>query len=39
MKKVNKLLTYGVTKDSLIMTYIKFVIMLIELKIVLSQEL
>jgi len=39
MKKVNKLLTYGVTLDTLIMAYIKLVIMLMELKEVLSQEL
>jgi hypothetical protein len=38
-KKVNKLLIYAVRLDSLIVAYIQFVIMLTELKEVLSQEL
>jgi hypothetical protein len=38
-KKVNELLTYAVMLDSLIVVYIQFVILLIELKKVLSQEL
>ena len=38
-RKVNKLLTYGVLLDSLIVTYVKYVIILIDLKDVLSQDL
>jgi len=36
---VNKLLTYAIMLDSLILVHVQFVIMLIELKKVLSQEL
>jgi len=39
MKNVNKVLTYAVMLDSLIVTYIQFRIILIELKKVLSQKL
>ena len=38
LEKVNKLLTYAQMLDSLIIAHIQFVIMLIELKKVLSQE-
>jgi len=39
LKRVNKLLTYAVMLDSPILSYIQFVIMLIELRKVLNQEL
>ena len=39
MKKVNKLLTHAMTLDLLIVAYVQFVILLTELKKVLSQEL
>jgi hypothetical protein len=39
MKEMNKLLTYAVMLDLLIEAYIQFLIMLVELKEVLSQEL
>ena len=39
LNKVNKLLTYAIMLDSHIVVYILFMIMLIELKEVLSQEL
>jgi hypothetical protein len=38
-KKVNELLTYTIMLDSFIVVYVLFVIMLIELKKLLSQEL
>jgi len=39
MKNVNKVLMYAVMLDSLIAAYIQFLIILIELKKVLSQKL
>jgi len=39
MKKVNELLIYAVMFDSLTVQHVQFVIMLIEFKKVLSQEL
>jgi hypothetical protein len=39
MKNVNKVLTYAVTLDLLIVAYIQFLIILIELKKVLGQKL
>jgi hypothetical protein len=39
VKKVNRLFIYAVMLDPLIVAYVQFVIMLIELKKVLSQEL
>jgi len=39
MKKVNELMTYGVMLELLTAAYIQFIIMLIELQKVLSQEL
>jgi hypothetical protein len=36
---VNKLLTYDLMLDSIIVAYIQYVIMLIELQMVLSQDL
>ena len=38
LKNVNKFFTYAIMADSLIVAYVQFVIMLIELKKVLSQE-
>jgi hypothetical protein len=39
MKNVNKVLTYALMLDSLIVAYIPFLIILIDLKKVLSQKL
>ena len=39
MKKVNDLLTYGIMLDLLILAYVQFMIMLVELQKALSQEL
>jgi hypothetical protein len=39
MKKVSELLTYGVMLGLLMVAYVQFMIMLIELQKVLSQEL
>jgi len=39
LKKVHKLWTYAVMLHSLIVAYVQFVIMLVELKKVLGQEL
>jgi len=39
LKKVNKLLAYAIMLDSLLVAYVQFVVMLIELKKVLSAEI
>jgi hypothetical protein len=39
LEKVNKLLTYAVMLESLMVAYVQLVIMLVELQKVLSQEL